>query len=394
MTSEKSLNTAKKNLRVAPLLVAAILSFPVLAENNSAPTPTVEKTVKIGKQLYELVFSQKQNLVYVASFGPMSMSENEMAKIKNHQIFALNGNTLQIEKTINTDELATFGMGINNASGKLYVGDTTSGKVGVFDIYTGARITTIQAPKNSNTHLREIIADEVNNKIYVTAVGGMEDDGKPESKSYVWVVNGKNDKIESLITSPVSAATGLALDSAASRLYVSDMMKNEVAEIDTKTNKVLRYFSTGAQGKKNAEAEKSASGMPNYDTINIDIDPLTHRLFSANQTSGTVTVVNIPDGKLIKTIKTGDGALSVKWNSVKKEIFVTNRADGTVSIINGDTYHILAHLPSGSQPQTLAVDNKTGAVYVSNRSKGADFGDTNAPEPYEPGGDTVTKIKP
>ncbi|MDF3837845.1 hypothetical protein P3W85_33660 [Cupriavidus basilensis] len=63
-------------------------------------------------------------------------------------------------------------------------------------------------------------------------------------------------------------------------------------------------------------------------------------------------------------------------------------------MIDGKSYHVNAHLPGGTHQYTIAIDPDSGAVYVSNRAKVNDRSATDIPLPFEPGGDTITLIRP
>ena len=127
----------------------------------------------------------------------------------------------------------------------------------------------------------------------------------------------------------------------------------------------------------------------------MEIDTKNNILFAINQKSGGVTLINLQDGKILSSVKTGNGALSAALNPISGDLYVANRGDGTVSVINGKSHFVTAHLATGTYPQTVVVDPKTGHVYVSNKAKGKGRGaPPAAPTPVEAGGNTVTLITP
>lgn len=362
------------------LLAAALgVALPALA------APEVAKSVKVDENVYEIVFAPKTHAVYAAVTGER-VPEGESTKGKVAAgIVVLDAKTLEQVNKIATNKITPFGLAINNQSQKLYAVDTIKGQVGVFDIESGKEVAIVENKGDESTHLRQAVVDEKHNKIYISATGGMERDGKPGPKSAIWVIDGASDTLESVIVEPVTTAAGLALDSEKQRLYVTDLSSNEIAEIDLKSQKVLRTLAAVAPTERGTP-EKS-------DTINLEIDSKNGILYAINQKSGGVAMIELSSGKILNTIKTGGGALSAGLNPQTGDLYVANRGDGTVSVIDGKTHFVTAHLATGTHPQTIAIDPKTGQVYVSNKAKGKGRSAAKeAPTPVEAGGNTVTLI--
>jgi YVTN family beta-propeller protein len=74
------------------------------------------------------------------------------------------------------------------------------------------------------------------------------------------------------------------------------------------------------------------------------------RAFVANIGSGSVSVIDLGQGKLIRTIETGAGAEGLTASVDGKEIWVTNRSADTVSIIDAESLEIVATIPCASFP--------------------------------------------
>jgi YVTN family beta-propeller protein len=283
--------------------------------------------------------------------------------------------------------MTPFSLAINHTTQKLYAADTANGQVGVYAIDSGKEVALIKSSGKESNRLRQIVVDETSNMIYISTVGGSERNGKIGPESAIWVIDGKTDTLKSVITDPVKTATGLAIDTDNQRLYVSDLINSDIAEIDLKTHKVLRKFS----GVEPLEDAKTAGP----DTINMEIDTKNGILYAINQKSGGIAMIDLKSGDILRTVKTGSGALSARLHPQSGDLYVANRNDGTVSIIDAKTHFVSAHLSTGTHPQTIAIDPKSGQVYVSNKAKGKGRGaPQDAPTPYEPSGNTVTLITP
>lgn len=379
-----NLLAAKRPART--LFTLTMLAAAIGSASSAIAAPEVASTTKVDENVYEIVFNPSNQALYAAVTGER-LAEGESKKNRvTAGIVVLDAHTLQQVNKIATGKVTPFGLAINNQSQKLYGIDTPKGQVGVYDIESGKEVALIESSGDESKHLRQAVVDEKNNKIYISAVGGMSRNDEPSPKSAIWVIDGASDKLESVILDPVPMAAGLALDADKQLLYVSDLSSNQVAEIDLKSQKVLRTFASVAPSEQ-APAEKS-------DTINLEIDAKNGILYAINQKSGGVAMIELKSGKILNTIKTGSGALSAGLHPQTGDLYVANRGDGTVSVIDGKTHFVTAHLATGTHPQTIAIDPKTGHVYVSNKAKGKGrSAGKDAPTPVEAGGNTVTLIK-
>lgn len=381
-------HVSQRPARVRTLFTLTLLAAAI---GTAHAAPEVARSVKVDDRVYEIAFNPSTQAIYAAVTGER-VPEGESAEGKvTAGIVVLEADTLKQVNKIATGRVTPFGLAINNQTQKIYAGDTPQGLIAVYDVDSGKEVAIIESKGDESNHVRTIVVDEKTNKIYVTTVGGMSRDETPGPKSAIWVIDGATDKLESVILDPVASATGLALDSDQQRLYVSDMSKNEIAEIDIKTQKVLRKFASVAV----EENARPAAAGPVSDTINLEIDTKNGMLYAINQKSGTVSLIDIKSGNILKTVKTGSGALSARVNPKTGDLYVANRGDGTVSVIDGKTHFVTAHLSTGIHPQTVAIDPKTGQVYVSNKSKGKGRGaGPEVPTPVEVTGNTVTLITP
>jgi YVTN family beta-propeller protein len=368
----RSFNAAiGRHVAAAALTVTAVAAGSLAASAQSAATlPSVGKSVKVGAGLYEIVASPSTGTIYVAAAGGRGAGGGA--------VYALNGDNLDVVKTIDMAATPPYGIGINDRTQTVYTTNTRNGSVSAIDAKTG-QVKTISSEADKSAHLREIVVDEADNVIYASSYGQM---------GIVWAIDGRTNEL-SLIQNVGNGTTGMVLDKAANRLWVSNLTANEVAGIDLKTRQVVERFPAGGERP-----------------TNLAIDPKTRRLFVTNQTPGNVTVLDLKaGGKLVATVPTGAGALDVEFNPAANLAYVANRGAGTVTVIEGTSYKVLANLQVGSAPNTISIDGKTGLVYVTSkarpgggRGRGRGQGDAPATPPPPPvedlGADTVTVIRP
>lgn len=334
-------------------LIAVAGASPALAD------PAVGKTVRPAEGLYEIAFNGEKGLLYVASAGKRGAD--------NGQILVLDAKTLETVSAFERKDDPAFGLGLNQKTQTLYTTNTRSGGVSIIDLATGATTTVTQGEK---PHVREVQVDEAADKAYVTVFGG-RDASVPGT---VWVIDGATDKIEGEIADVGAGISGLVVDAAGGKLYLTSMFANEVITVDSKTRAVTNRFPSGGEAP-----------------INISLDAAGQRLFVANQKSGTITVLDAASGKQLASVATGEGTLDVEYNAGNGLIYVAARNASTVSVIDGKTYGVVATLKTGTYPQTIVVDAATRNVYISSK---ANNGPRDQPPVEDPNGDTVALITP
>ena len=105
--------------------------------------------------------------------------------------------------------------------------------------------------------------------------------------------------------------------------------------------------------------------------VAMAVNPATGQVYVANQTSGTVSVINGATNTVTATVPVGTNPEAVAVNPVTGQVYVVNQGSsptsgGTVSVINGATNMVTATIPVGNFPQAVAVNAATGLVYVVN----------------------------
>ncbi len=326
---------------------------------NSLSAQELKKSERTGKGLYEIVYSEKSNAVYVASAG----SRLE----PNGFIYKLDPNTLEVLATIDVKEAPAYGLGINQKTNTLYTTNTRSNSVHAIDLNSGKILATIGNGREKS-HIRETIVDEEKNLVYVSDVN---------KEGLVWVIDGKTNTFSHLIEGVGESPTGLALDKERNQLYVLLLGTAEIAVVDLSTNKVVKNYPT--QGES---------------AINLVYDAKGDRIFVSHQKSNNVTVLNASTGELISTVPAGDGAIGIQFDSERQLLYVANRKAGNVTVINSKNYEVIKNIETGTHPNTVAINQKTGAAYVTNKAKSVRAKEGEPTPPEDENGDTVSLILP
>jgi YVTN family beta-propeller protein len=354
--------------RSAALALAVSLTLgapPAFADDTTAPTSAATAAAvqrkPIAQGLYELAFSPKQNAVFVASSGGFGDAAGPA------QVLRLNPETLAVEARIPLERKG-FGVVLDDAGDRLYVGNTVDTSVTVVDTAANKAIGTVQLMekvvgkdgKASYTHdLRELVVDAPNHRLYVTGHSG--------EGSVLFVVDTQTLKVINTIPGLGNAkAPGLALDAKGKRVYTSNLLA-EVVTVGTDSGKVEQRFKVGAE-----------------QPMNIALDPAGKRLFVTDQGSEMirkyqasssgftsshpgqrVLVIDRGTGRELASIATDAGPLGILLDAPRKRLYVTNRDGGTVTAYNSDTYTPVATYAVPTHPNSLALDARNNVLYVT-----------------------------
>ncbi|MFJ9365289.1 protein kinase [Nocardia sp. NPDC101769] len=99
----------------------------------------------------------------------------------------------------------------------------------------------------------------------------------------------------------------------------------------------------------------------------VAVDPMTHKVYVANSSSGTVSVLDGTAPAVTATIENVPGAMGVAVDPQTRTVYVTDYADaGKVFMIDANTNTVTATVAVGANPDNLAVDPRTHLVYVTN----------------------------
>ncbi|KAF1014215.1 MAG: putative protein YncE [Stenotrophomonas maltophilia] len=354
-------------IRSATLALAVSLSLgapPAFAADTTTAAPAANAAVQrkaIAQGLYELAYSAKQNAVFVASSGGFGDAAGPA------QVLRLNPTTLAVEARIPLERKG-FGMVLDDASNRLYVGNTVDTSVTVVDTAQNKAIGTVQLMekkagkdgKAAYTHdLRELVVDGPAHRLYVTGHSG--------EGSVLFVVDTQSLKLIDTIPGLGKAkAPGLGLDAKAKRVYTSNLLADLV--VGTDTGKVVQQYKIGAEqpmnialdpaGKRLFVTDQGSEMIRNYVTKSSEG-------FTSKHPGQRVLVIDRTDGKELASIPTDAGPLSILLDAPRKRLYVTNREGGTVTAYNSDTYKKAASYAVPTHPNSLVLDARNNVLYVT-----------------------------
>ncbi|THU02868.1 YncE family protein [Lampropedia puyangensis] len=328
----------------------------------------------IAKGLYELVYSPKYQAVFVTSSGGWGEQAD------TPKVLRLNPHTLAIEAEIPLQRKA-FGLAIDEAAGRLYVGNTVDTSLTVVDIQSQRELAVIQLEEKTTgadgkaryaRDLRQLVVDPAKQRVYIAAHGF-------DAGSVLYAINTQTLKVEKKIEGLGQAkAPGILLDAAGERLFVSNLL-GEVLTINTRTLTIDKRVKTDLEQPMNMVLDVATNRLfvtdQGSETLNNYLAKVVPE-FKANGLGHRVVVLDADSGKALASIPTDAEPLQLWLDSARQRLYVTNRGAGTITVFDSNSYTKLDTIAVPTHPNTLAQDAQENVLFVSIKNGEKDPKDT------------------
>ena len=146
---------------------------------------------------------------------------------------------------------------------------------------------------------------------------------------------------------------GIVYQSDGRHVVVTCEANQALIRVDALAGKLVKAFPTEAQ----------ASHM-------VALAPDGARAFVANIGSGSVTAIDLVEGRILAQIETGAGAEGIAITPDGREVWVGNRAADTVSVIDTEWLEVRATLPCATFPIRVEITPDGKRALVSNANSG------------------------
>lgn len=224
------------------------------------------------------------------------------------------------------------------AADLLIVLNKSDNTASILDAKTGVARATVTVGKAP--HEVEVLAD--GKTAAVSNYGTREAAGRTLSLIDI----GKAESVATIELPEGARPHGLSALSDGRLLVTAEGLK-ELLVVDPKTRRVVSRVPTA----------RETSHM-------VAASPDAKRAYVANIGSGSVTVVDLVEGKVVKDVPTGEGAEGIAITPDGREVWVTNRSADTVSILDTKTLAITATLKAPQFPIRVKItpDGKRALV--------------------------------
>ena len=141
---------------------------------------------------------------------------------------------------------------------------------------------------------------------------------------------------------------GVAATPDGSRVYVANFTSGTVSVIDTATNAVVATVTVedGTQG--------------------VVVTPEGSRVYVTNRSAATVSVIDTATNLVTATVTVGGSPSGIDVSPDGSRVYLANSFSGTVSVIDTATNAVVATVAVGNSPRGVAVMPDGSRVYVAN----------------------------
>jgi YVTN family beta-propeller protein len=271
-------------------------------------------------------------------------------------------------------------IGLNTATGTMYVTNSIANDISVIDTSTDAVLASIPVGTNP-------VGLAVNSNTNLVYIANQDD-------SSVTVVDGTTNSAVSII-SGIDSPFGIAANEATNKIYVTEFTSGSMKVIDGDTNSVTatitdvgnnparisvnsitnKVYVTDASTARvyvidgNNNSVSSIADSEITSPFGIGINSNTNKIYVSNFQLGEGSVVVI-DGATdtvsgVVPFPSSAEPYYVAVDPVLNEIIVTNAVGGFVKIIDGNTNAIVANMSTPSSPVGIAVLPSLHKIYVA-----------------------------
>ena len=332
----------------------------------TAPRTEVRREA-LAQGLYELAHSARQNAVFVASsggFGPTAAPS---------RVLRLHPDTLAVQAEIPLERKG-FGVALDDAADRLYVGNSTDGAITVIDTAANRVIGVVRLAEKTQVtgpdgkvseryphSFREMVVDTSRHRLYAPGLNYKD--------SALYVVDTRSLKVEKVLPGFGFVATGVALDTRTGKLYVSnaqgqvftvDTTSLAVSKVETAAGDQLINVVWDQRGKRVLATDQ---GLELFDGIRAKAEGLAG--YQRRGTGNQVVALDPATGKALATLPTGQGPVALLLDEQRQRLYVTNRGAGTLSVFDSRSNALLQTVTLPTHPNSLALDAKRNVLYVT-----------------------------
>ncbi|MEU1049828.1 YncE family protein [Streptomyces sp. NPDC005897] len=314
--------------------VAAGSTLALAGTASAQPAGSSVTTAKLTKGLYQSAYSERNNVLWVtAAVGRPPVTESHLLKV--------DPKTLEIEADFPppvTDTTtgaveAVYGVAVDDEHNTVWTTNTRNNTVSVYSQRTGEHLASLP---NVN-HAREIVVDEKHDTVWASAFG----DGT------LVAFDTKTLKEKERVTVEGAGPTGLTVNEKTGALYAADLNNDRLIEL--------------ARGSRTPRFIPVGDGP-----ISVSLSKNGRTAYTADQTSGTLSLVDLRSGTVTRSVATGAGALSVATDERSGDVLVVNRTAANVTRVDVEEGVIEETVATGTNPNHVEIAD--GTAYVVDKS--------------------------
>lgn len=248
------------------------------------------------------------------------------------------------------DTKGVHGITLTKDMNKGFISNGRDTSVTIIDLKTLKVITKVKVTGNNPD---AILYDPFSQKVFTF-------NGRSSSST---VIDAKTNKV--IGTIKLAGKPEFAVTNLKGRIFVNIEDKNTISAINVSTLKV----------------EHNWPIAPGEAPSGLAIDLKNKRLFSVCENK-IMVVVDYETGKVITTVKTGEGTDGVSFDPVLNRVYSSN-GEGTMTVVqekDANTFTVLENVPTQKGARTITVNSKTHRLYLPT----AEYNEAPAPTAQNP----------
>lgn len=342
--------------RSLALGAAAALLAPRLARAQS-----VQQRRDLAPHLYELAYSPAQRALFVVSaggFGPDAPPS---------KVLRLDPATLAVQAEIPLP-LKGFGVALDDAAGRLYVGHAMDAAVTAVDIVANRVAATLRlaemvtkpdGKQEAPFGLRRLALDPTRGRLYLP--------GLSLTDGVLYTVDTHAMRLEKVVPGIGPAASGIALDPSGRRIFVSTLA-GQLVTVDAERLAVSHQAPAGgAEQPLKLEWDPAGQRLLAIDQGMAGIRTMQEKHipgFTSRNPGNRVVALEPETGRLLAEAPVAAGPVTLLADAARGQLYVASRAGGALDVLALDGLARRAELPLPVHPNSLAL-GPDNALFVT-----------------------------